>query len=147
MIVCKPKINTYFSIAVFEVFAGGLLAVIIYQLPDMGSWAWLGRLLVPVLVGIMLAIVIKVVWSLKTVRVAKEKFEIYYPIRKSRRSYSGKNLKGWNEQTIKTAGGIYKEVTLLFDDGKKISVSQQEHTDYAQLLKYMHQKFSKTKAA
>ena len=145
MIVCKPKINTYFSIAVFEVVAGGLLGLIYYQLPNMGQWKWLGRLLLPILIGIMLAILIKVIWSLKNVKVAKERFEIFFPIRRKKLTYTGKNLQKWKEETIKTAGGVYKEVTLIFDDGRKISVSQQEHTDYAQLLKYMHQKFSKVK--
>ncbi len=146
MIVCKPKINTYFSIAVFEIIAGSLFALIYFQLPNMGQWKWLGRLLLPILIGIMLAILIKVIWSLKNVKVAKERFEVFFPIRRKKLTYSGKNLKGWKEETIKTAGGVYKEVTLAFDDGKKISVSQQEHTDYVQLLKYMNQKFSKLKA-
>ena len=111
----------------------------------MGQWKWLGRLLLPILIGIMLAILIKVIWSLKNVKVAKERFEIFFPIRRKKLTYTGKNLQKWKEETIKTAGGVYKEVTLTFDDGRKISVSQQEHTDYAQLLKYMHQKFSKVK--
>lgn len=146
MIVCKPKINTYFSIGVFEIAAGGLLAFLYYQLPSMGSYKWLGRMLMPVLLGIMLAILIKVVWSLKTVKVGKEKFEVFFPIRRKRVVYTGKNLKGWKEETIKTAGGVYKETTMTFDDGRKVSLSQQEHTNYPQLVKYMHQKFTKVKA-
>ncbi len=145
MIECKPKAGTYLSIAVFEVLAGGLATFIYFQLPAMGSWKWLGRMLVPVLIGIMLAILIKVVWSLKVVRVAKERFEVYFPVRRKRVVYAGKNLSRWKEESIKTAGGVYKELTLMFDNGKRISVSQQEHTDYQQLKKYLGQKFSKAK--
>jgi len=145
MIVCKPKINTYLSIGLFELLAGGLVIFIYFQLPGMGSWRWLGHMLIPVLIGIMLAILVKVLWSVKTVKVAKEKFEVNFPLRGKKRSYSGKNLKRWSEQAIKTAGGTYKEATLLFDDGQKVGVSQQEHTDYTAFVKYMNQKFARVK--
>lgn len=145
MIVCKPKAGTYISIAIFETVAGALSLFIYYQLPRMGSWKWLGRLLVPVLLGIMLAILIKVVWSLKVVRVGKEKFEVRYPVRRKQVTYSGKNLSRWKEESIKTAGGVYKELSMTFAGGKTISVSQQEHTNYEQLRKYLVQKFSKVK--
>ena len=145
MIECKPKAGTYFSIGIFELLAGGLAVFIYFQLPGMGSWMWLGRVLIPVLIGIMLAILIKVVWSLKIVKVAKERFEVIFPVRRKKLVYPGKNLKSWKEENIKTAGGIYKELTLIFEDGKRISVSEQEHTDYPQLKKYMGRKFSKVK--
>jgi hypothetical protein len=79
------------------------------------------------------------------VNIGKESVIIRFPTRFSSKSYALKEIKTWHETAIKTAGGNYKEVEILFTDMKKLNLSMQEHTNYANLIKYMSKKASKKK--
>jgi hypothetical protein len=91
------------------------------------------------------SILLKYLWNLKTISIGKEKFEISYPVRFKKVLLSGKQIVKWNEVKIKTWGGNYAELTIQFADGKKLNLSQQEHTDYDKTINYLIKKYKKLK--
>lgn len=143
MIVVKPKINTLFSIGVFLIIVFSLFIVMVNQ--------YLSYTRPPLYITLIMAgsgalgfsILLKYLWNLKTIAIGKEKFEINYPIRFKKVLFSGKDIVKWNEVKIKTWGGNYAELTIQFADGKKLNLSQQEHTDYDKTINYLIKKYKK----
>lgn len=141
MIVAKPKFNSVFSIAVFLILVFAAFAYTAYEFFVRSSsslYVYFGM----VFSGALgLGLLLKLLWNWKTVTIAKERFEVHYPFRFKKMVLAGKNLRTWEEINIKTWGGQYAELTLLFDNKKKITLSKQEHTDYAKAINYLVKKF------
>lgn len=146
MIVVKPKINTLFSIGVFLVIVLGLFIVMVNQYISYTRPPLYITLLMVGSGALGFSILLKYLWNLKTIAIGKEKFEISYPIRFKKVLFSGKDIVKWREVKIKTWGGNYAELTISFNDGKKINLSQQEHTDYDKTINYLLKKYKKFKS-
>lgn len=143
MIVVKPKVSTLFSLGIFVAaclsISGYTLSIVLTSTnPEwyhFATTAFLGSL--------GLGLLFRMVFKYKVVSIGKESINIKFPTRFKLKSYPLKEVKMWNETAIKTAGGKYMEVEILFTDMKKLSLSMQEHTNYANLIKYMKKKASK----
>ncbi len=145
MIVAKPKINTVFSISVFLILAFGLFAFGLLQLRDPHSSS-LWMILVYSSGPIGLVVLIRVLFGWKVIRIGKDKFEVHFPFKFSRKKLDGKEMVGWKKNTIKTFGGVYEEIVCKFKSGDSITLSRQEHTDFDKALKYMTKKYKKLQA-
>jgi hypothetical protein len=145
MIVIKPKINTLFSIGVFLILMFSLFGVMVNQYVSYTRPPLYITLLMVGSGALGFSILLKYLWNLKSISIGKEKFEIYYPIRFKRVLFSGKNIVKWNEVKLKTWGGNYSEITIHFTDGKKLNLSQQEHTDYDKTINYLIKKYKRLK--
>lgn len=89
---------------------------------------------------IALGLLAKTLLGYKRVEIGKNRIGIRFPLRLKKNSYSLKEIKQWTEQKVKTAGGTFKEVVILFDTGKKLTLSLQEHTNYLEAVKYLRKK-------
>ncbi len=145
MIVVRPKINTLFSIGIFLIIVFSLFGVMVNQYISYTQPPLYISLLMAGSGALGFSILLKYLWNLKTISIGKERFEIHYPVRFKNVTHSGKNMVKWSEVKIKTWGGNYSELSVHFDDGKKINLSQQEHTDYDKTINYLIKKYKKLK--
>ncbi len=143
MIVVKPKINTLLSLGIFITICLSVSGYTLSIMMRSGNIQWYQYLIVLILTPLALGILFKTLLGYKRVEVGKNKITIYHPIRFSSQSYLLKEVKQWTEQKVKTGGSTFKELTILFDSGKKLSLSLQEHTNYLDLLKYLKKKCSR----
>ena len=144
MIVVKPKFNTLFSISVFLIAAFGLFAYSLIQMMDgTGSTLWL--ILVYSSGPIGFVVMVKVLLGWKVIKIGKDKFEIFFPFKFSRKTFNGKQIVGWQKNSIKTFGGKYEELICQFDSGDSLTLSRQEHTEFDKTLKYLNKKYKKLK--
>lgn len=143
MIIVKPKLGTLFSLGIFVVAClslAGYGGSIIFQNK---SPEWYHYVLLlgfgPVGVGLLM----RMIFKYKVVSIGKGTIEIRFPSQFKKRSYKVNNIIKWSETAIKTAGGKYKEVELLFDDKRKLNFSMQEHANYPQAINYLKKKAAK----
>lgn len=145
MIVAKPKISTLFSLGIFVALCLAISGYAIGHMLSGKTILWyhytLGIIFFPIGLGLLLRMLL----GYRVIRVGKERFEVHFPSRFTRRTYKLKDIQEWKETAVKTVSGTFKEIEVLFNDQKKITVSIQEHTDYKPLLKYLQKKCAKLK--
>ena len=128
MIVARPKINTLLSIGIFVALCFGISGYMLSLILESGRTVWYQYALVIVPLGY------------KRVEIGKNRIGIQFPLRFKKVSFTLKEVKQWTEQKVKTAGGTFKELVILFDNGKKLTLSLQEHTNYLDAVKYLRKK-------
>ena len=140
MIIVKPKPATLISIGMFIALsmAGGLYGLV--QLINDVHARWYSYVLAIVLLPLGLGLFLRMLWNYKIIRIAKGKFDIHYPIRMKRSSFTIKDVHYWREETIKTASGTYRELQIFHAEKHKLDISMQEHTRYMEALKYLRSK-------
>ncbi|MDW3209272.1 MAG: hypothetical protein R8N23_05360 [Reichenbachiella sp.] len=142
MIVSKPKIGTLFSVGLFIFIAFGLFIYGIVQIQSATDRLW-WFILIYTSGPIGLLVLLKILFSLKTIKVSKEKFEARFPFKFKKISFTGKDIDHWFHTSIKTYGGLYEELTIKLLSGKQLVMSKQENTEYDKTLNYLKKKFKK----
>lgn len=145
MIVAKPKISTLFSLGVFILFCMIASGYAIGHMLSGKTILWYHYTLAIIFFPIGLGLLFRMLLGYRIIRVGKEKIEVHFPSKFTTRTYKLKDISQWKETAVKTVSGTFKEVEVLFNDRKKITVSIQEHTDYKPLLKYLQKKCAKLK--
>lgn len=142
MIISKPKIGTLFSVGLFVVIAFGLFFFGLIRINEATDRTW-WYVLIYTSGPIGLTVMLKILFTLKTIKISKEKFEFRFPFKFKKITFTGKEIDHWFHTTIKTYGGLYEELTIALNSGKKLAVSKQENTEYDKTLNYMKKKFKK----
>ncbi|MEQ8245618.1 hypothetical protein [Fulvivirga sp.] len=143
MIVVKPKVSTLFSLGIFVAACISISGYTLSIVLNSSNPQWYHLATTALLGPLGLGLLFRIVFKYKVVSVGKESIIIRFPTRFSSKNYPLKEVKMWHETAIKTAGGKYMEVEILFTDMKKLNLSMQEHTNYANVIKYMKKKASK----
>lgn len=142
MIVSKPKVGTLFSVGLFISLALGLFVYSLVQIRSASDRTW-WYVLIYTSGPIGLLVLMKILFTLKTLKVSKERFEIRFPFKFQKYLFSGKEIDHWFHTSIKTYGGQYEELTIALNSGKKLALSKQENTEYDKMLNYMKKKFKR----
>ncbi|SMD32312.1 hypothetical protein SAMN04488029_0656 [Reichenbachiella faecimaris] len=142
MIVSKPKIGTLFSVGLFITLALGAFTYGLVHIQSATDRTW-WYVLIYTSGPIGFVVLIKILFSLKTLKVSKEKFEVKFPFKLTKYSFGGKEIDHWFHTSIKTYGGLYEELTIKLISGKQLAISKQENTEYDKTLKYLKKKFKK----
>ncbi len=87
-----------------------------------------------------LGLLFKTTLGYKRVEMGKNRINIRFPVRFKVNSFQLKDVEQWTEQRVKTAGSTFKELVVRFSNGKKLTLSLQEHTNYVEAVKYLKKK-------
>lgn len=108
---------------------------------------WYNYLIVAVLVPMGLLVLYRIFIRYKVLKFGNNQVQIRYPVLRQARQYRLDQIEHWVENSVKTGkNSTYKELQILFSDGRKLSVGHKEHTEYARLVQYLQQKVPKKKA-
>ncbi len=143
MIVSKPKLSALFSLLIFLLLAYGLsiyLWISVVQSQHPPGWQ---TILLGVAAGVALAVTYKVVAGYKKIRVSKNRIDVHYAFNLVSRRYYFKELTFWQETAVKTATGLFKELTLRFDKKKTVKLTLQEQDNYEKVKASLQRNFSK----
>jgi hypothetical protein len=143
MTVSKPKINTLFSLGIFMSICLTAAGVSLYYMLTEQSYEWYRYAMTVVFGPLGLGLLFRSIFSYKVARFGKGAIEINYPTRWKKVVHQINDIKHWRETKIKTMGGNYKELEIMFENSKKLNLSMQEHTNYPQVIKYLKAKSSK----
>lgn len=148
MIVCKPKMSTYFSLGVVVAL---LVAGLIYILNDFANrqsyGLWFYLISCSLITVVLLILLVKMMANYRFLTVKKNSLEIRIPLKGLRRNYPLSSVKAWQEEIIMANKKEFRQMTILFDDHASFSLSNQEHTSYNELLKYFRSKLGKKKVS
>ncbi len=136
MIISKPKFNTLFALAVFITAS---LTIATYGLIVLlkGTAVWWAYTLAFLFSPVALGLIIKVTWGYKIISLGNQKLEVKFPFRMKKKKYHLKQLASWEESIVKTGSGLFKELTLRFDDGFKMTLSYHENIHYDKIFDYL----------
>ncbi len=134
MIVCKPKPAIQFVLFALLAVAYGISFLLIGYVAQGKQSIWLfGGLLISLVITILFTI--RVLIGQKILLVDKGKITIKYLFRTY--SFDSQSITAWEEIEIKTFNNqVFKQIDLILGN-QKVSVSQQEHTDYDKLLQFL----------
>jgi hypothetical protein len=144
MIVSKPQTGTitsfvFFLLITFIVLGMNVWAVVNYPRP-----AWYNYGVIGLLAPIGLFVLYKIFIRYKIVRLGNNQIEVSFPVLKKHKKYPLAQVQFWFENKVKTGkNSVYKELVVKFDDGKKISLSPKESTEYDHAIQYLKQKLPK----
>jgi hypothetical protein len=100
---------------------------------DLPLW----RLVLLVMLSIVpLALLFRMFWTYKRIRIRKDRITVSYPFRPGG-SWDGKykEVHAWKEERVNASGNEYRELAVIFESRKKIKISLQEYTNYQKLVK------------
>lgn len=140
MIVSKPKAHTLLSLGAFLIIVYSLLGYTLHNYLVAETKAFYQYLIFIILTPIALAITFKVLWGYKVVRLGKNRMEVHFPTRFKKAVFSLREVNSWQETVINTKRGPFKEIAITYNQNKKIKLTNQENTQYDQVLGYFQKK-------
>ena len=143
MIIVKPKGSTLTSLTLFIILIGALVIATFTSINRSDSIYWYHYLFLVILIPLGVGVLIKVIFSYKIISIGKEKISWRIPALFKNESYTLKDLKNWQEITIKTTTGVFQQLEIKFDNDHQLTLSRQEHTNYDDVLMYLKQKAPK----
>ncbi len=145
MVVSRPQTNTLVSFAFFLLITVVVLTMNIISALR-GTSAWYNYLIIALLVPIGLFVAYKIFIRYKVIRAGNNQIEINYPVLRRSEKYPLQSVLAWRENIVKTGkSSVYKQLEILFEDKKRISLGHKEHTEYPKLVQYLQHKIPRKK--
>jgi hypothetical protein len=144
VIVSKPRASTVTSFVFFLTITFVVIGMNIYSI--LQSPAWYNYLTIGLLAPIGGFVFYKIFLRYKVVSLGNNQIEVNFPVLRQRKNYKLEFVEFWFENQVKTGkNSIYKELAIKFEDGKKITLSPKESTEYDRVIQYLKQKLAKKK--
>ena len=148
MIVSKPKTSTITSFVFFLLITVVVLGMNVWAVTQSPKPAWYNYATIGLLAPIGLFVLYKIFIRYKIILLGNNQIEVRFPVLRQFKKYNLGEVQFWFENQVKTGkNSIYKELVIKFEDGKKISLSPKESTEYERSIQYLKQKLPKKKVA
>ncbi len=147
MVVSKPQLKTLISFSLFLAITAVVFAMNVVSIMN-DTAAWYNYVIATALLPIGLFVLFKIFIRFKIIRAGNNSIDISYPVLMQTEKYPLQSIVAWRENIIKTGkNSVYKQLEILMDNKKRISIGHKEHTEYARLVQYLQQKIPKKKTA
>jgi hypothetical protein len=147
LVISKPQPNTIISFLLFLMITVVVFTMNVISIINKTS-AWYNYVVAALLLPIGLFVLYKIFIRYKVIRAGNNSIDISYPVLGQIEKYSLQSIVAWRENIIKTGkNSVYKQLEILMDNKKRISIGHKEHTEYARLVQYLQQKVPKKKTA
>jgi len=144
MIISKPLTSTIISFTLFLSVTFVVLGMNIYALIHQA--AWYNYLTTGLLTPVGLFVLYKIFLQYKVIRLGNNQIEVSFPVWRQTKKYNLADVQFWVENKVKTGkNSVYKELVIKFNDGKKVSMSPKESSEYERSVQYLKQKLMKKK--
>jgi hypothetical protein len=144
MIVSKPQTSTITSFVFFLLITCIVLGMNAWAITQTARPAWYNYAVIGLLAPIGLFVLYKIFIRYKVIRLGNNQIEVSFPVLKQNKTYKLAEVQFWFENQVKTGKkSVYRELAIKFEDGKKISLSPKESTEYERALQYLKQKLPK----
>ena len=104
-----------------------------------GMWKWYNYIALYFFGPLAFVLSIRILFNFKVVSIGKERIEVWYPFRLSRKKYTVGDISQWKESTVKTGKSKFRELEIRFEK-RRLKLSNQENSSYDQLLNYLRKK-------
>lgn len=146
MITSKPQTNTITSFVIFLLITFVVLGMNVWAVINTLRPAWYNYAVIGLLAPIGGFVLYKIFIRYKIIRLGNNQIEVSFPVLKQAKKYNLADVQFWFENQVKTGkNSVYRELVIKFEDGKKISLSPKESTEYERTIQYVKQKLPKKK--
>jgi hypothetical protein len=146
MIASKPKTSTAFSVGVFLLLSYGLLIYTLRGFIISDQPAIYQYIILLIISPIAIFVSFKFIKGLKYISIQKSQMEVRSFFGLIKKKYHLNELEKWEETIIKTTNGTFKELKFIFIPNAKVTVSNQEQTNYDKLFSYISKNYKNKKA-
>ncbi len=141
MIISKPQSGTVLSFSLFLIITIVVVVMNFIAISSDPQPMWYNYLILALLMPMGAFVLYKIFIRYQIIRMGNNKISVQLPVLRKFKEYSLENIIAWAENKVSTGKtSTFKELQILFDDGKKIIASHKEHTEYDRMLKYLSQK-------
>ncbi|MFQ3215058.1 MAG: hypothetical protein ACJAT1_001035 [Marivirga sp.] len=140
MIKSTPKYQTVFALSVFLILLFGSFFLLLHSLLNDASYFIIKLILTPLILVIGLLILNKLISGVKIIEAGNNQLNIFHPISRKRILLPLDQIRGWQEEVVKTKNGDFREIKILYSNKSVVKLSNKENTDYDKLLQYLTQK-------
>ncbi|MFM9841082.1 MAG: hypothetical protein ACKVOQ_22635 [Cyclobacteriaceae bacterium] len=148
MIISKPQTSTITSFVFFLLITFIVLGMNVWAVINTLKPAWYNYAVIGLLAPIGGFVLYKIFIRYKIIRLGNNQIEVSFPVLKQFKKYTLSEVQFWFENQVKTGkNSVYRELVIKFVDGKKISLSPKESTEYEHAIQYLKQKLPKKKVA
>jgi hypothetical protein len=145
VVISKPQTNTIVSFTLFLLLTFTVLTLNVISIIQ-GVAAWYNYLISALLLPIGVFVTYKIFIRYKVIKAGGNQIEISYPVLRSSEKHSLQSVVAWRENIVKTGkNSVYKQLEILFENKKRISLGQKEHTEYVRLVQYLQHKLPRKK--
>ncbi len=141
MIIAKPNPQTLFSFSIFAVASAALIywnAAIYFYSPQ-PKWYNLG--IIFLLAPILGYVLYRLLFQLKRIEIGNNLIIINFLLHRKKSTYAIAEIKSWTEHHVKVGKNTtYKEVEIVFNSSKKITIGKKEYTEYEKIVSYLKKK-------
>jgi hypothetical protein len=141
MVHCKPKTSTYVALGLI------LLALVAGLVSTLGHFAsqrtypiWLYLTATVILTVVILMLLVKMMAGFKSISAGDGKIVTMLPLRRQTKVYPLTEVLAWEEEKIIANKREFRQLTIVFSDKNSFSISNHEHVNYDDFLKYLMKK-------
>jgi hypothetical protein len=146
LIISKPPTGTITSFAFFLLLTFVVLGMNVWAVINARNPAWYNYVVIGLLVPIGLFVLYKIFIRYKIIQLGNNQIEVRFPVLRQHKKYNLAEVRFWFENQVRTGKkSVYRELVIKFEDGKKISLSPKESTEYERTVQYLKQKLPKKK--
>jgi hypothetical protein len=146
MITSKPQTSTITSFVFFLLITFVVLGMNVWAVVNTLKPAWYNYAVIGLLTPIAGFVLYKIFIRYKIVRLGNNQIEVSFPVLRQSKKYNLVEVQFWFENQVKTGkNSVYRELVIKFQDGKKVSLSPKESTEYERTIQYVKQKLPKKK--
>jgi len=143
MIKSTPRYQTVFALSIFLFMLFGSFFLLLDSLLNNPQYFIIKLILTPLVLVIGLLILNKLIASVKIIEAGNSQLRVFHPISRKRIKLPIKEIKGWQEEVVKTKNGEFRETKILYGKKNIIKLSNKENTAYEKIVKYLSQKAAK----
>ncbi len=139
MIVSKPITTTIVSFVIFLIITFVVIGMNVLAIKTQG--VWYNYAIISLLVPIAGFVIYRIFLRYKVLILGNNQIEVNFPVLRQSHRYKLASIKFWIENQVKTGkNAVYKEMVIRFEDGRQVSLSPREATEYDRVLQYLKQK-------
>lgn len=146
MIHCKPKTGTYVALGLILVaLLAGLVSTLSHFATQRSYPVWLYLSVTVLLTIVLLLLLVKMMAGFKIISAGNGKIVTWLPLRRKTNVYPLADVLAWDEEKVVANKREFRQLTIVFADKSSFSISNHEHVNYDQFLKYLQKKLPNKK--
>jgi hypothetical protein len=144
MVVIKPKISTYISLAFIVLVLVIGLTLLMVDFAKKGTFpVWFYPISCSLITVVLVLLLSKMMAGWRIILAGRDHIVIKLPLRRTTKVYPVDQILLWEEESMIANKREFKQVTIAFTDKNSISLSNHEHEAYDDLIGYLKKKAQK----
>jgi len=146
MIHSKPKPSTFFALGLIVLVQFfGLVYILNHFATERTFGVFIYLMATVILTLIIVLLTVKMMAAYKFITIGNDQIITKLPLRGKTNKYALSEVLVWDEETVITNKREFKQLTIVFEDRSSFTISNHEHINYEEFIKYLNKRLPKKK--